>query len=196
MAKAYHSYFTKSISLHIKIQITIHPLSTDGAVVILVFFSSLLVQSVSRKYKKKSRTSFFFYVHNFQFVVVPDAFECLFFFVRDRPIICMDLQIQTAFGFRWVGGFEEAGYSDFGPENNPVIIERCTDFLCRECSNLGVYWWAVRNPNNVRICKSLQIIGRSFRNYMGKAVRNELYGFSHLPMFLLLSSKEKHAQVK
>ncbi len=35
MAKAYHSYFTKSISLSINIQITIHPLSTDGAIVIL-----------------------------------------------------------------------------------------------------------------------------------------------------------------
>ncbi len=37
MAKAYHSYFTKSISLSINIQITIHPLSTDGPIVILVF---------------------------------------------------------------------------------------------------------------------------------------------------------------
>ncbi len=33
----YHSYFTKSIPLPIWIQITIHPLSTDGAIVILVF---------------------------------------------------------------------------------------------------------------------------------------------------------------
>ncbi len=32
--KLYHSYFTKSISLVIWIQITIHPLSTDGAIVI------------------------------------------------------------------------------------------------------------------------------------------------------------------
>ena len=31
---AYHSYFTKSIPLPLKIQITIHPLSTDGAIVI------------------------------------------------------------------------------------------------------------------------------------------------------------------
>ncbi len=38
MAKAYHSYFTKSISSSMNIQITIHPLSTDGAIVILVFF--------------------------------------------------------------------------------------------------------------------------------------------------------------
>ena len=34
MTKAYHSYFTKAISLSITIQITIHPLSTDGAIVI------------------------------------------------------------------------------------------------------------------------------------------------------------------
>ncbi len=34
MAWAYHTYFTKSISLIIWIQITIHPLSTDGAIVI------------------------------------------------------------------------------------------------------------------------------------------------------------------
>ena len=34
--EACHSYFTKSIPLPIKIQITIHPLSTDVAIVILV----------------------------------------------------------------------------------------------------------------------------------------------------------------
>ncbi len=38
MAKAYHSYFTKTTSLSIKIQITIHLLSTDGAIVIFVPF--------------------------------------------------------------------------------------------------------------------------------------------------------------
>ncbi len=36
MAKAYHFYFTKYILLSINIQITIRPLSTDGAIVILV----------------------------------------------------------------------------------------------------------------------------------------------------------------
>ena len=36
MGKAYHSYFTKSIPLLIRIQIKIYPLSTDGAIVLLV----------------------------------------------------------------------------------------------------------------------------------------------------------------
>ncbi len=36
---------------------------------------------------------------------------------------------------------------------NPIIIVRCTDFLGHECSDLGV------GPNNVLICKSIQIIG-------------------------------------
>ena len=43
MAKAYHPYFTKSIPLHIKIQITIHPLSIDGAIVILVLLQWLKI---------------------------------------------------------------------------------------------------------------------------------------------------------
>ena len=37
--------------------------------------------------------------------------------IRDRPIICMDLHIWTTFRLRWLGGFEEAGCSDFGLGN-------------------------------------------------------------------------------
>ena len=37
----------------------------------------------------------------------------------------------------------------------------CTDFLGRECSDLGLGGWVSRNPNLVRICKSVRIIGRS-----------------------------------
>ncbi len=44
---------------------------------------------------------------------------------------------------------------------NPVIIRSCTDFLGRECSDLGVGGWVSRNLNIVRICKSVRIIGRS-----------------------------------
>ncbi len=44
---------------------------------------------------------------------------------------------------------------------NPIIIGRRTDFLGRECSDLGVGGWVSRNPNIVRICKSVPIIGRS-----------------------------------
>ena len=34
-------------------------------------------------------------------------------------------------------------------------------FFCRECSDLEVGGWVSTNPNIVRICKSVQIIGRS-----------------------------------
>ena len=34
-------------------------------------------------------------------------------------------------------------------------------FLCRECSDLGVGGGVSTNPNIVRICKSVRIIGRS-----------------------------------
>ncbi len=47
---------------------------------------------------------------------------------------------------------------------NPIIIARCTDFLGRECSDLEVGGWVSRNPNIVRICKSVRIIGRSLSN--------------------------------
>ena len=43
------------------------------------------------------------------------------------------------------------------PEN-PIIIVRCTDFLFRECSDLGIGGWVSRCPNIVRICKSIRII--------------------------------------
>ena len=64
--------------------------------------------------------------------------------IRDRPIICTDLQIRTTFGFRWVGGFEEAGCSDFGPGYNLYTCKSyhyCEDFLGRECSDLEVGGW-------------------------------------------------------
>ncbi len=44
---------------------------------------------------------------------------------------------------------------------NPTIIVRCTDFLGRECLDLGVDGSVSRNPNFVRICKCVRIIGRS-----------------------------------
>ncbi len=42
---------------------------------------------------------------------------------------------------------------------NVIIIVRCTDFLCRECSDLWVGGRLSRYPNIVRICKSVRIIG-------------------------------------
>ncbi len=41
---------------------------------------------------------------------------------------------------------------------NPIIIVRYTGFLGGECLDLGVGGWVSRNPNNVRICKSVQSI--------------------------------------
>ena len=88
--------------------------------------------------------------------------------LRDRPIICTDLQIRTTFGFRWVGGFRKLDVRILVQElirtpRNPMIIQRRTDFLGRECSDLGVGGWVSRNPNIVRICKSVRIIGQSLR---------------------------------
>ncbi len=42
---------------------------------------------------------------------------------RDHLTICTDLQIRTTFRFQCVGGFEEAGSSDFGPGINFVQLE-------------------------------------------------------------------------
>ncbi len=66
-----------------------------------------------------------------------------------------------------VGGYEEAGCSDFGPQNNPIIIVRCTDFLGGECSGLGVGGWVSCNPNVVWIYKSVRNIGRSLTEVPG-----------------------------
>ncbi len=43
--------------------------------------------------------------------------------VRDRPIFCTDLNIQTMFGFWQVDGFVEAVCSNLGPGNNPYTVK-------------------------------------------------------------------------
>ncbi len=55
---------------------------------------------------------------------------------------------------------------------NPMIIQRRTDFLGRECSDLGVGGCVSRNPNIVRICKSVRIIGRSLIGICVRSLKN------------------------
>ena len=55
--------------------------------------------------------------------------DCPKYSIRDRLIICMDLQIRTTFGFRWVGGWVSGS------------------------------WMFGQNLNIVRICKSVRIMG-------------------------------------
>ncbi len=46
-------------------------------------------------------------------------------------------------------------------------VHKRMDFFSCECSDLRVDGWVSCNPNIVRICKSVQNIGRSLRRVRG-----------------------------
>ncbi len=46
---------------------------------------------------------------------------------------------------------------------NAMIILRCTDYVGRKCSDLGVGGWVSRNLHVVQIFKSVRIIGGTLR---------------------------------
>ena len=54
---------------------------------------------------------------------IPDTFSGKVNHARERPIICMDLQIRTTFGFSWVG-FGKPGVQIFSEEKyvHPEIL--------------------------------------------------------------------------
>ncbi len=66
--------------------------------------------------------------------------------VRDRPIICTDLQSEQRSDFGGWVGLRKLDVRILVREiihtpRNPIIIVRCTDFLAHECSDSGVDGW-------------------------------------------------------
>ena len=123
-------------------------------------------------------------ISSFMYYVMPlGTSRCVLsinqFDVRDRPIFRMYLQIRITFGLRWVGGFTETGCSDFKgneksvhrPSHRIASLAPIVKYRINESpSAYKFFWlrmigfrcgWVSCNLNVVRICKSVQNIGRS-----------------------------------